>query len=312
MILESTDSLKFFISGSTLSSQMPFVVSYNDITVSSLTPGNNKGQSNNNTMVDLVSSPTSGTKRQINEISISCSSINTGNTIYINLYNGSNYYAIFCATLNRNETLCYNLNDGWVVLDSFANKKIKNTHIYPSGGIRMAELLVLPGAGTSTSVGTTHLVWSSMGKAEWSYSSITLAYSVQTAPATITWAEMAIYRVAQPMGIGTQHTLQRVGAINASSIWAAPLGNRYTTIPTFGIREGDDLYFVVGNVATTSVAFRGGGISEPLLSVLHSINSSASTWRPTTTQMLLATTFQGAACDFWFAWQGNGDRRYSF
>lgn len=311
MILDSTDSITFFISGNTLSTQMPFVVSYNDIGTSSMTPFEANGVSNNSTNVTMVSSPSSGFKRQVTEMSIYNPAYLTGASIFINFYNGSQYYNLFCAQLKRGETLQYNINNGWAVLDTFGNKKTESIHIYPSGGIRMAELLVLPGAATSTAVGTTHLVWSYMGKAEWSYSSITFAYNITVAPATITWAEMGVYRVGQPMGLGTQQVLQRVGVINATTPWTGT-GLRYTNVPTSGIKKGDDLYFVVGNVATTSVAFRGGGISEPLLSILHSINSSASTWRPTTTETMIATTFQGAACDFWFAWQGYGDRRYNF
>lgn len=312
MILDSTDSITFFISGNTLSTQMPFFVSYNEIGTSSMNAFESNGVSNNATNVTMLNSPPSGFKRQITEMSIYNPSYLTGASIFINFYNGSRYYNLFCAQLKRGETLQYNINNGWSVLNTFGNKKTESIHIYPSGGIRMAELLVLPGAATATAVGTTTLVWSYMGKAEWSYSSITFAYSVQANPATITWAEMGVYRVGQPMGLGTQQVLQRVGVIDATTPWSGALGNRYTNILTSGIKKGDDLYLVMGNIATTSVQLRGGGISEPLLSILHSINTSAATWRPSTTETMIASNFQGAACDFWFAWQGYGDMRYNF
>lgn len=309
MILENTDSITFFASGSTLTSELQFVVSYNEISTIGLLPLRNTGEGSGATNFTIVSSPSLGLKRQVTEMSIYNPQPNTGSTIYINLYNGSQYYTLFSAQLQDKETLQYCINNGWSVIDTYGNKKVESLHIYPSGGIRMGELVVLPGAGTSTSVGTNTLVWSSMGKAEWSYSSITFAYRVTTFPTTITYAEMGVYRVSQPMGIGTQQTLQRVGVINATTPWSGTLGNRYTNIPTSGIKKGDDLYLVLGNQASVSVALRGGGISEPLLSILHSINTAASSWRPSVTETMIASNFQGAACDFWFAWQGYGDRR---
>ena len=105
MILENTDSITFFASGSTLTSELQFVVSYNEISTIGLLPLRNTGEGSGATNFTIVSSPSLGLKRQVTEMSIYNPQPNTGSTIYINLYNGSQYYTLFSAQLQDKETL---------------------------------------------------------------------------------------------------------------------------------------------------------------------------------------------------------------
>lgn len=310
MILNTTsDYLKFVLSANVQTRQLSFTMSVNSINTNTnvITPNTVHGTSNNTTFVDLITSPSANQIYQIKDITIynNDTQVNVV-TIHFDDTATMGKLPVYMASLNPGDQIQYTLENGWSVLDNFGQKKFESTNIYPSGGIRMAELLVLPNASTSTAIGTNSIIWTNLGKAEFNYSAITLCYRLTASASTVTWAELAIYRVAQPMGIGTQQALQRLGFISTNNTtgWTGSLDIKQTRVPVSNVKKGDDLYAVFGNVATVSAAFRGGGISEPLLSILHGINTAASTWRPSQNEMLLATTFQGAACDIWVAWQG--------
>ena len=63
MILENTDSITFFASGSTLTSELQFVVSYNEISTIGLLPLRNTGEGSGARIFNIGSGKSLGLNR---------------------------------------------------------------------------------------------------------------------------------------------------------------------------------------------------------------------------------------------------------
>lgn len=297
----TTEKIEIVLSGGVQTAQATFHTSYNQITNSSLIPFEQNGTTNGFNAVNILDSPSSG---YINQLKSFYLENNDTSDIICNIrYNNNDttYRTIYRAVLNMGNSLRFDLDNGWFVSDGFGGRKYASTNIYPAASINYPTLSV-PLNSTSLSL-TTNIVMINLGKADAAYSSITIAYLVSQAAATITWAEMGIYRVAQPMGIGTQQLTRRCGFINTASIWNS-IGAKYTNIPVSGIEKGDDLYVVFGNIATTTAAFRGASVADDLTTILRCINNAAATWRPSLTENMTASSFGSTIAGVFVAWQG--------
>lgn len=304
MILNTnTEKIEIILSGNVSQFQADFLSSYAVFQESSMSIEELNGVTNNSTAVTIMDSPSANTQRQLRDFSLTNLDTSSGITVVVR-YNDNNttYRNVFRAFLNNRDRIQYHVDNGWCIYNSFGEKKVDANNQYPSASIRFPELMTLPSVAVSITPGT-NIAMMSMGKADASYSSITIAYRVTTLAATITWCEMAIYKVAQPMGVGTQQITRRCGVISTASIWNST-GLKYTNIPVSDINKGDDLYLIMGNVATTSAAFRGSGVADNLSSILNCINNAASTWRPSTTENMTASSFSNAIASIVFAWQG--------
>lgn len=304
MILNTnTEKIEIILRNNITQYQADFVSSYIIFQNDSATIFESNGTTNGTSAVTVMDSPASGTQRQLRTFVMNNEDTSSGMTIIVRYNdNNSTYRNIFRAFLNSGDRLQYHVENGWNIYNSYGEKVVDSNNQYPSASIRFPELMTLPSVAVSITPGA-NIAMMSMGKADASYSSITIAYNVTTLAATITWCEMAIYKVAQPMGVGTQQITRRCGVISTASIWNST-GLKYTNIPVSDINKGDDLYLIMGNVATTSAAFRGSGVADNLSSILNCINNAASTWRPSTTENMTASSFSNAIASIVFAWQG--------
>ena len=304
MIINSTtESIEIILAGAVATAQASFMCSYNQIGTNTLTPYQNNGTTNGATAVTLVPSPSAGTQMQLRELLLTNN--DTATIIAtIRFNNTSVTRSVFIATLQTGESLAYDMENGWVSYDLAGQKGVEGTFV-ASGGLKLPDLTTLPNITSTSAIASTNIIAIYLGKAEKAYTSITVAYRVATtAAATITWAELAIYRVAQPMGIGTQQQHMRLGFTDTSGIWNS-LGQKYTSVTLTGCKKGDDLYAVFGHVATTGALFRSANIGDPLSSIHRIINTTGgATWRPSTTEQYVATSFSNSIAGVWIAWQG--------
>lgn len=118
-----------------------------------------------------------------------------------------------------------------------------------------------------------------VGKAPRSLTSVSLRARVTTAVAGITWAEVGIAKGA--VVVGGNPTLVPVGFADVSGTWNST-GQKTTTINVSAgqtIAEGDDLWVLIGNQATTALQVRAFSIADD---IQVGVQASAVT-RPSTT-----------------------------
>lgn len=303
MVVNSTnETIELLLGASVATTQADFSCLFDEITPITMTPNETNGSSNNTTAVTIVGSPSSGNVRQVREILV----INRDTVaiaVIIRYNNTSITRTLFKATLQAGDCMSYNIETGWKVTDANGLIELSTTNVQPVASMRPSELFLNGGNSTSSLNAVAPVM--SMGKAQKDYSSITFRYNVTTLGATITWAEMAVYRLCQPNLIGTLATWYRLGYADTSTVWNST-GLKSTTISVPGCRAGDDLYVVFGINATTTVVFRGTQIADVNSSVLNNIlnGTSATAWRPSTQPMYQATALSNSIAAIVFNWTG--------
>jgi hypothetical protein len=304
MIINNTnETIEIVLGGNVVSTQASFVCSFNEISPTTITPFQTNGTSNNTTVVTVMGSPSSSNQRQLREINIR-NNDTSPITLIVRFNNTSITIQIYRVVLQRNETLIYTQDIGWNVFDVTAMRKLSTAHVYQTANLRMTDLFFAKN-GSSVTLSNSNYAIISLGKAEQPYTQITLNYRILTAAVNITFSEMAIYRVAQPMGIGTQQASQRLGFVNTSTQWNS-IGAKTTTINVSNVKKGDDLYVVLASqVTTTQPVFYAANVSDPLICALAGNNTGGVTWRPSLNEMYLFITFGNAVGSIHISWQGS-------
>jgi len=103
-----------------------------------------------------------------------------------------------------------------------------------------------------------------VGKAPRSLTSVSIRARVTTAVAGTTWAEVGVAKGA--VVVGGNPTLTAVGYADVSGTWNST-GQKTTTVSVSGgqtIAEGDDLWVLIGNNATTALQVRGMSIADDI------------------------------------------------
>ena len=303
MIITNTNEvIEIVLGGNVASTQASFLCSYNEISSTTITPYETNGTSNNTTAVTIMGSPSASNQRQVREINIR-NNDTASITLSVRYNNTSVTRLIYRVVLQPNETLLYSQDTGWYINDVAAMKKLSTTHVYQTGNLRMIDLFYGTNGSTITLTNSNYAIIS-LGKADKPYTQITFNYRVSVATVGVTWCELAVYRVAQPMGIGTQQAMQRLGYTDTSVTWASP-GAKTTSVTLSNVKKGDDLYVVLASqVATTQPTFYGGAATDPITCVLAGNNTGGQTWRPSLNEMYLFFTFGNSVGSIHLSWQG--------
>jgi hypothetical protein len=286
----TTDTFDVVLSGAITTNQLPIYSAYRDITTSAYTADRNQTATNSTTPVNAVGAPAASTQRVVDYMCI-WNADTVAATVTARFNANGTTRVLRQVTLQVGEALEYSDKTGWVVLD--ATGRVKNANSYTS---RLSSLL-LPGlnhnaalTGTKTlTSGTAFAVY--VGKAPRSLTSIQLRYRVTTAAATITWAELAIAKGS--INVGGNPNLTVVGFADVSAVINST-GQKTTTVNVSSgqsINEGDDLWLIIGNSATTAGVVRALTIADDLqVGVQASVASRPSTIVGTGT----AFTIEGA------------------
>ena len=123
MILDATTkSLQIKLAGAVTTNQLPFSASYVDTTGTSMTPGEQDGQSNNTTAVTVAGAPASSTQRLIKSFALQNADTAPA-TVTVIYNNNSTLRNILSVTLAVGDQLIYEDEKGWFCLDSNGNTK---------------------------------------------------------------------------------------------------------------------------------------------------------------------------------------------
>jgi len=127
ILSQTTDKIQINLGGSVTTNQLNCFVSYRDTTTTTITPGRNVVNTNNTTLVDLVGSPASSTRRVVEYISV-YNNDTTSDTITINFYDNGTSYELIKTTLLVGEKLEYQSGVGFKCFDRFGS--LKNSELY--------------------------------------------------------------------------------------------------------------------------------------------------------------------------------------
>ena len=304
MVIDNTnETIELVLGANVTTSQGDFTCHFNDMSSTTITPSETNGTSNNTTAVTLVGSPSSGSARQLREFVFENKDTATM-VVTIRYNNTSVTRTIIKATVQAGDSLYYSNMSGWKVLDSNGLVEFATTTVQPVSNLRTSELFILQNAGNTSAIGAAAM--QSLGKAKNAYSSISVRYRLSTIGTSVTWQEMAIYRLAGPNGMGTQQVWYRLGFVDTTSNHGST-GLKTQAITLTGCRPGDDLYLVVAAFATTAPAFQVASIADVNSSNLNSIGvtTTATAWRPSTQPIYQANAFSSVNSSIWFNWTGS-------
>ena len=293
MILTSTsDYIEAVMGGAAATTNPDYYTSFVDNTTTTFTPGEKDGTLNGSTDVTICASPAASTQRSVKFFSI-YNRDTVPQTITVKYFNGTTERIINKVTLNVGDTLMYRSNTGFSIINSYGAPTA-------SGVIVNAGNFLLPtkdaaNVTATRTCATTNSYAMYLGNCSKQTSSITLAYRVTTAAATITWAEAGVFK--GNVNLGGNPTLTRLGYIDASSIFNST-GIKSTTVSlSINAMPGDDLWAVFGNQATTALVLRAA-----LADDIQSGTSASIAARPSTVTSPTAWTIDAATdAQIWVA-----------
>lgn len=260
MYLTSADKLNMATDKTTT---VDWSSSWVDVSTSLTTPDATKGTVAAITTTIVVTSPAASTVRLVKNVYIFNRSVADNVTVTITIDDGTGYRVKAC-TLQTLESLVYTDTTGWRVYRSDGTEKTALLISAPVPAINLG-----PGFSTASLTGVKTITTANsfaryMGKAPRPLTSVAMRYRVTTAAATITWAEVALAKGVPVLGGNPSLTV--VGHIDVSAIINST-GQKSTTITvasTQSISEGDDLWLLIGNQATTAAIVRAQSMADDL------------------------------------------------
>jgi hypothetical protein len=288
MYLDSTtDKLEVVLTAAITTNQLPFIAAFNDTTSTSVTPTKNTGTTNSTTAVSLVSAPAASHQRLVRYISLYNADTATAE-VTVRFNDNASIRKILVVSLLPNESLQYTYEVGWKAYDSTGAEKVTGFYMI-AGALRSLEFYSaanITTAQTLVNTGTAYCLY--LGRAERSYSSMQFQYKTTTAlTATISWAELAVYKGTP--SIGTATTITRLGYTDCSSIWNGALANKTTSVTLTGCNAGDDLWVVFSNSTSGTGTGLRAGLADDIGSGVFMTKTNT---RPST-----SATISGATVD---------------
>lgn len=260
MVLDSTAKLEFTVDSGTAVEFVAYAVNDSGTAISAVF---NSGQSNGSTAVDIVPAPSASSFRVVKTVCIrNGDSVARVCTVRVDVSGTDREVRV--VTLQAGETLEYD-GASW-------NRYDANGRLYMTGISFRSAVDISPGFSTANlttaktiTSGSTFALY--MGKAPRTYSageSVQIRLRVTTAMGTITWGEVAI--ATGPVSIGANPTLTVRGWTDVSATYNS-LGQKSTSIAVAtgqSILEGDDVWVLIGNAATTALQVRAASIADDL------------------------------------------------
>ena len=261
-----------------------YYTTYVDNTTTTFTPGVKDGALNGTTDVTVCASPAASTQRVVKFLSV-YNEDTIAQDITVKYFNGTTERILTKVNLSVGDTLYYVDDEGFTV--KTATGAIKSGGVY----VNVSNFLT----GCHDAINLTNTIAQASGVTSLTYlglankvsSSIDIRYRVTTAAATITWAEIALYKNITGLrpnvqnaggGADGDNPMVLLGYTNVSAI-VNSTGLKTTNISlTTPAAVGDCLYIAWGSQATTNVAMRGGQPDNNMTGIFW-----VGTFRPSTT-----------------------------
>lgn len=264
IVLPSTSHRIRVVLGSAVeTNQLQFVASWRDLTATTYTPGTSLGTTNSTTHVDLVEPPAASTQRVVDYVSVYNNDTQPA-VVTISLRDGTTDFVLWSGTLHVGWSVAYTSELGWSVRNAMGTVVSMSIVTSAATSVMMAQHFATANLTTTKTITSNSTFAIYVGKAPRSLASTSVCFRVTTAAATITWAEVAIAKGA--INVGGNPTLTVVGFADVSGV-VNSTGQKtvaVTVASTQSIAEGDDLWVLIGNQATTACVVRAQSIADDL------------------------------------------------
>jgi hypothetical protein len=240
---------------------------WGDHTSSAFTPTSLQGNQAGIGTITLVTAPASAS----HQIQVKAFSLHpkAAQTLTIQKNVGGTLYILFGPVIMASgETLIFTETAGFQIFDTSGRLKAKPIVGQPIPNLRPRSGFSTAGLGSTKSLTTGTAFAAYLGKAQAALGTIKVQYRVTTAYVAgggTPYCEIAVATGAP--SIGANPTLTVVGYADISAV-ANSTGIKTTTITVSGgqaINEGDDLWIIIGNKTTTTVAVvRAESIADDL------------------------------------------------
>lgn len=257
-LTESTDLIRVVTSSA---ANLSVVACFVDAIDASAKYGSQTTSISSATTTTIVAAPSGQySVRRIEAIRIANTHASTSNTVTVQFYNGS-AFVLWSGVIAAGEVLGY---DGktFTLFNTSGVPKLYGVNSPNTSSVMVPPLFAtanLTGVKTITS-GSTFAVY--VGKAPRAITSATIRCRVTTAVATITWAEVAI--ATGTINVGANPTLYVRGWTDVSGTFNST-GQKSVSVSVASgqaINEGDDLWVLIGNAATTAAIVRAMSIAD--------------------------------------------------
>jgi len=254
------------------------------------------------TTTTLVSAPSASHQRQVKCITVHNNHASTAQVVTIQKNTGT-VYTIVEATLQGKEALHYFEGVGWQIFNATGQLRSKLSSGSPIESIRNRVGFVTASLGSTKTLTSTTSFAYYVGKAgPGGIASIQVRVNVTTAygaDGATAWAEFAIATGAPVIGGNASLTTQGYTDVSAT---INSTGRKTITITVTGaVAEGDDVWIIFANKATTPAQLRADSIADDLTS---GYQAAATTTQPSTMGAGTTFTVEGATVlAVWFSVQ---------
>ena len=215
------------------------------------------------TTTTVLSGPGAPTQRDVGMVAVANTHASTSNTVTIEHYDGTTATNVWAGVLAAGESVVY-AGGIWAVRNASGVPKTA-----PSAGPALSSVLVSPLFASANLTGTRSITSTNsfavyVGKAPRAITSASVRYRVTTAAITVTWAEIAL--ATGSINVGGNPTLTVRGYADVSAI-VTSTGQKTTSVSVSSgqsINEGDDLWAIYGNAATTVAVLRAQSIADDI------------------------------------------------
>ena len=290
MLLDAVNkSIEVLLDANPVTNQLVIVSFFVDHTTTTATPAESDGVTVNPPGVaTAVAAPAAATQRQVKLLSI-YNADTVSATVTVQLNNAATRRIMKKTTLNSGDTLIYQQEQGWYVVDSQGIIKGSGSTVVRSAPLMMNPIQDKANITTVTVFATGVCQVLYIGVAPFATSSINLLVNVTALVATITWAEIAIYK-GTPTLNGACPDLTRLGWTDVSAVYNTT-GRKNTNIAlTIAAQVGEHLWVVLGSSATTPFQIRGCLADDLQTGLFNTLTA-----RPSLTPGPIAGTLGGAA-----------------
>lgn len=260
MILEGSDIMRIT---TTTAATLTVFAAFTDIGPTRTARGRQTTAISSATTTTILSGPGGVTDREVSTLAVANTHASLSDTVTLEHYNGTTAAELWKGTLGPGERLAI-VGGVPTVFNSSGVPKAA-----PVVGPSYSSVLINPLFATANltsvrSITSTNTYAVYIGRAPRALTSVSLRYRVTTACATITWAEAGIAKGSINIGGGPLLTV--VGYADVSAV-ANSTGQKTTNVPVSAgqtINEGDDLWALYGNNASTVTVLRAQSIADDL------------------------------------------------
>lgn len=210
----------------------------------------------------LVGSPITDHRRVVDYIAVR-NADTVAATVTVRSVISANNYPLWSGTLPPGWTVCYVEGNGWQLLND-SGRPVQGTVAATPSSALVTPFFASANLTTAKTITSASTFAVYLGRAPRAITTAQVRFRVTTAAATITWAEVAL--ATGPIVVGGNPSLTVRGFADVSAV-VNSLGQKTVSVSASAgqtINEGDDVWLLIGNQATTALAVRAQSIADDL------------------------------------------------